>query len=156
MHKIYLGLGSNYHALDHLAQARERLQAAWGDLLASPIYESNSISDHSRYANQVVRVNSAAPVEEILTKTKTIERELGRTRSSERVSIDIDVLLVGHLTGRYQNGPATATLPHPDIELFSHVLVPLLDIEPDCTHPGTGKRYATGLSKVNRKNLQKL
>lgn len=108
-------------------------------------------------------INAAAEVEatpspiEMLERLHDIEQQLGRTRKTrwEPRVCDLDLIACGDAVlpdaetlrrwmqmdlGKAQTAmPPHLILPHPRMQERAFVLVPLLDIAPDWTHPLTGK-----------------
>jgi len=133
---IFLSLGTNIgNKASNLARASELIgllgqitqksslysTAAWGNTNQPPFY------------NQVLKINTSLPSEDLLDKLLSIERELGRIREERwgpRI-IDIDILFYHDKIINAQH----LTLPHPGIALRKFVLEPLAEISPDFIHP---------------------
>lgn len=90
---------------------------------------------------------------ELLTYTQKIEAAHGRDRSRERPkgerTLDIDILLFGSMVLDSEN----LKLPHPGILDRAFVLVPLLELEPEIIHPGTGRRMSEVLPTVRDQGI---
>ena len=135
MAKVYLSLGSNIDADQHVAQALTELEQAFGALVQSPIYESEAVGfEGDNFLNLVVVVDTELPVGELSTKLRDIENQLGRDRTAPRFSsrtMDIDILLYGDTVGEIDG----VQLPRKEILKNAFVLCPLADVAPDLLHP---------------------
>ncbi|GAB3251291.1 2-amino-4-hydroxy-6-hydroxymethyldihydropteridine diphosphokinase [Larkinella harenae] len=145
---VFLLLGANLgDRAATLHQAREYIQTDVGPVLAqSALYETAAwgVTDQPAFLNQVLKVLSVFPTEEILSKTQAIENRLGRVRRNKWGSriIDIDLLYVDHLVQQTE----TLTIPHPFLAERRFTLVPLVEIAPEFVHPV--------LQKTNRQLLE--
>jgi 2-amino-4-hydroxy-6-hydroxymethyldihydropteridine diphosphokinase len=142
----YLGLGSN------VGDRRANLQAAVDALPAhgvtvvasSSAYDTEPVGevlDQPEFLNACIRIETALEPEALLDACKAVERELGRRVGGVRHGprpIDVDVLLLGAETHR----SARLSLPHEQVTTRRFVLVPLLELAPDLTVPGTGSAAA--------------
>ena len=77
------------------------------------------------------------PPENILAHLKQIEKEVGRTPAEKWHArhIDVDILFLGHLVINREG----IIIPHPHLHERNFVLVPLMDLIPECVHPVLGK-----------------
>ena len=88
----------------------------------------------------VVKVKSLFNPNEMLDLFGRLESATGRnigTGAFDSRSLDIDMLLYGNLV--HQEKPFQ--VPRIDIELYSFVICPLAEIEPDGIHPISGKTF---------------
>lgn len=137
---VYLGLGSNKgDRRANLRAALERLDRVMELAGLSSVYESEPVGYREQpvFWNIVARVRTAAGPHELLASVKRIERDMGR-RSSFRYAprvIDIDLLLYGDAVVV----APTLEVPHPRMLERAFVLEPLVELEPDIRHPGTGQ-----------------
>ncbi|HIE84516.1 MAG TPA: 2-amino-4-hydroxy-6-hydroxymethyldihydropteridine diphosphokinase [Dehalococcoidia bacterium] len=142
-YEIYLGLGSNLgDRLDNLRTAIKHL----GDhyiypKLFSSLYETSpwGYADQPHFLNATISATTHLNPDEILTKIKLIESNMGRTKNDirwrERL-IDIDILLIQeHVVESME-----LQIPHIYLHERSFVLVPLAEISPDIIHPKIGLR----------------
>jgi len=148
----YLGLGSNIgDRYGHLNAALEALSSRGVSVTAvSSAYETapvGEILDQPDFLNAVARVETGLEPEELLDVLKEIEaqrgRELGGVRHAPRV-LDIDLLLLGDIeleTDRLK-------LPHREVQSRRFVLVPLLELDPALTLPGTGRPLVDALAEL--------
>ena len=133
MTSVYLGLGSNQQRERSLARAIHLLRTRFGQVICSPVYESEPLSGIGPpYFNLCVRLETDLPAGELKTILREIEQDCGRVRDdSGHCALDVDILLVGD-----SEGVADAvTLPHPDVLRHAFVLQPLCDLVPDLVHP---------------------
>ena len=135
----FIACGSNIDPRPNLAGALVRLDAVAERLRTSPTYLTRpwGMVEQAPYLNLVVGVRTADAPHLLLDRLQAIERALGRTRTvrySPR-SIDLDILLYDDLV----IGDERLTIPHPGLTERDFMLVPLLDIAPDLTHPADGE-----------------
>jgi 2-amino-4-hydroxy-6-hydroxymethyldihydropteridine diphosphokinase len=157
MATAYLGLGSNLgDRRANLARALELLEPQARVEAVSALYESppQPPAPPPDYLNAACRVTTDLSPHELLTHVKSIETQLGRVdgpRWSPR-PIDIDIELY--------DGLAIETpelkIPHPRLRERNFVLQPLLDIDPDLTHPATGERLDQLLQKAGNTGLRRI
>jgi 2-amino-4-hydroxy-6-hydroxymethyldihydropteridine diphosphokinase len=139
-----------------------------GPISSSPIYRSDPVGpvvDQPAFLNAVISFEICEEVAatQILTDLLAIEAELGRSREREVSlgprSIDLDLLLVGHLTIAVAGLPALI-LPHPRLHERAFVLRPLADlVGEDYVLPGQEPvTLATHLAKpeVAEQRIEKL
>jgi type III pantothenate kinase len=148
----YLGVGSNVgDRRARLQEAVDRLPEHGVQVLASSsVYDTEPVGlvlDQPQFLNAVLRVGTEHGPPELLDACKAVEREIGRTaglrRHAPRV-IDVDVLLVDGV----QFHSERLTLPHPEVSGRRFVLVPLLELDPELTLPGSGVRLAEALASL--------
>lgn len=135
MAKVFLSLGSNIDAHDHISQALIALRSVFGSLDKSPTYESEAVGfEGDNFLNLVVAINTDFSVGALSSALREIENRLGRDRSAPRFSartIDIDILLYDDLVGCIDG----VQLPRNEIVKNAFVLCPLADLAPDLEHP---------------------
>ena len=139
MRGVYLSLGSNVGDRgENLRLAVERLVPAGVRVLrVSPVYETEPVD----YANQRWFLNLVVEAEtelfpmQLLARTGSIERDLGRVRTVEKGprTIDIDILFYGRSVVKTER----LEIPHPRVAERRFVLAPLADLAPDLRHPVT-------------------
>ncbi|GAB3326802.1 2-amino-4-hydroxy-6-hydroxymethyldihydropteridine diphosphokinase [Larkinella ripae] len=134
---VFLLLGANLgDRAATLHRARHHLQTDVGPVLhQSALYETAAwgVIDQPAFLNQVLKVLSVFPAEEILAKTQALENRLGRVRREKWGSriIDIDLLYVDDLILKTE----PLTVPHPFLHERRFTLVPLAEIAPEFVHP---------------------
>lgn len=132
---VYLGLGSNIEAREHLQQALKVLRRAYGDLSLSPVYESEAVGFvGDNFLNMVVMIHTELPVGVLYEQLRDIENQFGRDRSAPKFSgrtLDIDILLYDDVVGEVDG----VILPREEILTNAFVLKPLCDMAPELMHP---------------------
>ena len=154
MPEAYIALGSNLgNRQANLAMALKMLLPLVRVDGVSPLYESQPQppAPPPSYYNAACRVTTGLRPLLLLRHLKRIEAMIGR-RPSPRWSprpIDLDIALYGNevLAGE------ELSLPHPRLAERAFVLRPLLDIDPDLSHPVTGERFAGLLAKLDESAL---
>lgn len=148
MPKLYLSLGSNEG--DRELLLRSAIDAI-GQLIGpvdsiSPFVETEPWGFESPhpFVNTALSVETSLPAMDVLERTQSIERQLGRRRKSiagryEDRPIDIDLLLYGDLVLTSER----LILPHPLLPERLFVLEPLAEIAPQILHPTLGKTIQT-------------
>lgn len=137
---VYLGLGSN------LGQRRAKLKKALqllGERLSleriSSLYETWPVGyeEQPPFLNAVCRATTEIGPFQLLSIIKGIEVALGRVPSFANAPrpIDIDILFYGDLVIKSPQ----LVIPHPRLEERAFVLIPLAEIAPDLSHPGSGE-----------------
>ncbi len=138
----YIGLGANLDdpaaqvilAMDELAKLPEsRLVARSSMYVSAPV----------GYANQPDFINAAVEIEtrlsprSLLAALLDIEHHHGRNRSFRNAprTLDLDLLLYGN-AHFHEEG---LTLPHPRMHERAFVLMPLLELAPALSIPGSGR-----------------
>ena len=147
---VYLGLGSNIgdreemlrNALAALDRSDLRL------LRASKFYETEPVGlrDQRWFLNIAAEFETMLFPRQLLQRTQSVERQLGRVRIAPNAprTIDIDVLLYGNTivkTGELQ-------IPHPRFRERRFVLAPLAELNPALRDPVTGKTMAELLAAL--------
>ena len=154
---VILALGSNLgDRCENLRQALKEISTNLSITKTSSIYETPpwGYSDQPVFFNQVLSgITSLNPLD-LLTFVKDIEQKMGRVNNFPNGPrlIDIDILLYGEQIINTEN----LVIPHPRMLERGFVLVPLAEIEPDLIIPGTNKRVAVFLQKVDQTGIQKL
>lgn len=140
---LTLSLGSNQQADLHIRQALDALQASFGAMRTSSVFESRAVGfDGNNFLNMAVAVDTRTPLTDVSTRIKALEDEHGRIRGGARFSprtLDIDILTYGDCIGDYQG----IVLPRPEITENAYVLWPLSQVCGDCCDPHSGLSYAT-------------
>ena len=155
MTQVFLGLGSNLEREKNIKAGLYALKNLFGELIISPIYESESVGFKGRhFYNLVVSLNTELSIAQLSESLKKIEDENGRVRSGPKYSprtLDIDILTYGDFVGVEAN----VELPRDEITKNAFVLLPLSDIAPNELHPVLKKSYAELWSTYD-KNSQAL
>ncbi len=136
---VYLGLGSNVGNRQRNIEAAVRLL---GERITvqrvSSIYETAPVGvpPQPDFLNAVCCAATDMPPEELLTLAQEIEAAMGRVPGAPGGPrpLDVDLLLFGDLVLETPR----LTIPHPRMAQRAFVLVPLVEIAPDLTHPTLG------------------
>ena len=149
--KAWIGLGSNLG--DREAMIRQALEAIAAmpdtDLLrASSLYDTEPVgeTDQPNFLNAVAQVDTELPSRQLLWNLLLIEKRLGRERTRRwgPRTIDLDLLLFGDEVIEEDD----LRVPHPEMIRRAFVLVPLVELEPNLVHPGTGETLLSHLSRL--------
>ncbi len=142
MPRVYVGIGSNVDRENSIRGAVRELNAHYGPLTLSPVYESKAHGfTGENFYNLVAGFDTAEPIERIKETLSQVESRFGRSRGGNRLlsrTLDLDLLLYGDVVRRDNQ----VNLPHPDIQRYAFVLCPLAEIAPDLRHPETGQTCA--------------
>ncbi|TXH20184.1 MAG: 2-amino-4-hydroxy-6-hydroxymethyldihydropteridine diphosphokinase [Chitinophagaceae bacterium] len=137
MKTVYLLLGTNLgYRIQNLSDATILIEKEIGCIInKSSIYETEpwGVADQDNYLNQVLVIQSDLCATAILEKVLSIEKKLGRERTTKYAArtIDIDILF-------YNNEIVLEDhlkIPHPFIHKRRFVLEPLNEISPQFKHP---------------------
>lgn len=141
MARIYVGVGSNIDGEWHVRKGVNALQEMFGELIISPVYESEPVGFAGKnFFNLVIGFDSVKKPEEISTGLHEIESSFGRNSGRGQLSsrtLDLDLLLYGDLIID-GNG---LQIPRKDILKYAFVLRPLADMAADRVHPVSGRHY---------------
>ncbi len=136
----YVGFGGNLgDPEDTFYRALEKIEALESVSVTniSSLYKTDPVGladGGGDFVNAVVEIDTYRSPEQLIYDLRKIERSLGKSRShrSDRSrKIDLDLLLFGsrHFAGK------ELEVPHPRMASRAFVLVPLVEIAPDFTHP---------------------
>lgn len=142
MPRVYLGLGSNIDREKNLRGAVRALEERFGDILISPVYESDAVGfEGDPFYNLVVAIDTDKTVGELAAELRAIEEAWGRDRLAPKFSsrtLDIDILTWGNACGEIDG----VSLPRDEILKHAFVLKPLADLAGNDRHPETIRPYA--------------
>ena len=140
-HVCFIGLGSNLgESSAQLRRALRDIDALPGTrlLACSSFYRSAPIGflDQPDFVNAVAKIATALTAQALLAALLNIEHQHGRERMFHNAprTLDLDVLLYDDLQFHEQG----LTVPHPQMHRRAFVLLPLLEIAPDCVISGIG------------------
>lgn len=140
----YVGIGSN------LGDARGNVERALLQLNLLPKTRLTSQSSLFRtapieangddYINAVARIETQLPALELLHELQAIELAHGRERPYRNAprTLDLDILLYG----AHKIQSESLTVPHPRLTQRAFALIPLLQIDPLITIPGSGAAHS--------------
>ena len=140
----YLSLGSNTKNKEQLIeQAVGLINLSENVKLVrtSALYETEpwGVKNQNWFLNLAAEIKTSLSASELLEKMQLIEKTLGRDRTKEirwgERPIDIDIIFYGHEIVNLPN----LTVPHINMHNRAFVLVPLLELIPDFTHPVLNK-----------------
>jgi len=145
MTTVYIGLGSNLtgnigspeqHVIAAI-QSLGKIQST-RTISISSLYKSKPLGPQNQddYINAVVQIETDLEPLALLDNLQAIENEHGRVRNEHwgPRTLDLDILMFGEEI--MQND--RLSIPHPEMLNRSFVLVPLAEINADCTIPGKG------------------
>ena len=141
MNTAYIGIGSNLgdrHQNCHMAL--DMLQKTPGCELTGHsdwyLTEPVGVKDQEPYVNGVASISTELSAHDLLRILLAIEQDMGRVRRNrwESRTIDLDLLLYG----RELINEKHLTVPHPLMHVRRFVLVPMVELEPNLTHPSLG------------------
>lgn len=151
MNTAYIGIGSNRgDRHQNCLTALDMLQKTPGCQLTghSDWYwtEPLGVKDQERYVNGVAIISTELSAQDLLRRLLAIEQDMGRVRRKRWESriIDLDLLLYG----REIISEKHLTVPHPLMHVRRFVLVPLVELEPNLTHPTLGQTMSELLAKL--------
>ena len=149
-HTIYLALGSNLgNRLENLKEAISSLSPQMTVKAKSHVYETLpwGFEDQPKFLNQALKAQTYLQPEPLLKHIKRLEIALGRKPSFQNGPrlIDIDILFYDDMV----LSTPSLTIPHPRLHERGFVLLPLMDLAPDLTHPVTKKSVREMLAFCN-------
>lgn len=151
---IYVAMGSNLgNRQANLAMALRMFEPLARVETVSALYESppQPPAPPPPYLNAACRIVTGLSPDALLRHLKRIEHLIGR-RDAQRWAprpIDLDIAL---FDDQVLDGD-DLTVPHPRLTERAFVLRPLLDLDPDLTHPASGERLADVLARVGSDSL---
>lgn len=142
MATIYISIGSNINPSENIRLALEDLETAFGDMVCSTHYESESVGfEGDNFINLVVRAETDLDIPAVSQLLHVIEDRHGRDRSGPKFSsrtLDLDLLLYDQEI--FEQGKLK--IPRDEILFNAFVLCPLAEIAPDLRHPIQHKTYS--------------
>lgn len=140
--EVFVGIGSNVGRERHIRLGLAAMRERFGDLCASPVYESAAVGFRgSPFFNLVVSFDCELPPAELVTVLHAMEQACGRQPQAPKFAprpLDLDLLLYGDLV--MEEGGLR--LPRADVLHYGFALKPLADLAPGLPHPVAGKTYA--------------
>jgi 2-amino-4-hydroxy-6-hydroxymethyldihydropteridine diphosphokinase len=155
-----LGLGSNKgDSVRQILDAIEDLSVFLRDIRRASLYETEPIgvTDQNNFINTCISGSFSGGPEELLEKIQAIERKYGRDRRHERRwgerSLDIDIILMDDLI---LPPPSPVEIPHPCYTERQFVLIPLLELLPDCVDPQSKRPLRAILEELEDQGVKKI
>ena len=155
-HIVYLALGSNLgNRLSNLKEAIAALPPQMEVKAKSAVYETPpwGYEDQPKFLNQVIKATTYLDPEPLLKHLKRLEVALGRKETFQNGPrlIDMDILFYDDLV---VNTPSLV-IPHPRLQERGFVLLPLMDLDPDLTHPVSKKSVREMMTSCNVEGIEK-
>jgi len=137
-----------------LAQALQQLEPEITIITQSQIYETPpwGYTNQPAFLNQVILANTSLSAQDLLSRLKNIEQDMGRKpnfRYGPRV-IDLDILFFNDEVIQDDN----LVIPHPEMTNRAFVLIPMREIAPDFEHPVRKKTIKELAEMVNSDDMQ--
>ena len=138
---VYLGLGANLGVPKETFERALVLLSEFSEIISvSRLYRSKpyGFSDQPPFVNAAVRISTDLPPPELLNQLQSVEETLGKKviRKNGPRLIDLDLLVYDELGLETKD----LVLPHPGIMERDFVLLPLIDLNPDLSHPQWGTK----------------
>lgn len=155
MKRVFLGLGTNMgDRQQNLADAIDAIAKKMEILRRSSVYETKAwgYTEQADFLNMVVEAKTELKPLALLNFLKRTESELGRVanfRYGPRV-IDIDILFYEDLV---RNTPRLQ-IPHPRLHERTFVLVPMVELAADLTHPILNRSMSELLKDVDGQEVR--
>lgn len=144
-YQVILSLGSNQgNRLKNIENGMQLIHQKIGTIIkVSKLYETASWGFESdAFYNCVILIHTFKEANEILSQVLAIEKQLGRVRLESQVyqsrSIDIDLITFDVCIIDTEN----LKIPHPLMQNRNFVLLPMLDLGIDWSHPILNKNIA--------------
>lgn len=141
MPKVFVSIGSNIDPETHIRGGLADLEARFGPLIMSSIYQSEAVGfEGNAFLNLVVAFDSDESVADIDQALDQIEHQHGRTQEQRKFSsrtLDLDLTLYGDLV--IEDDPIT--LPRDEITRYAFVLEPLAEMAGNLKHPVLQQSY---------------
>ncbi|MCY9822245.1 2-amino-4-hydroxy-6-hydroxymethyldihydropteridine diphosphokinase [Aeromonas media] len=138
MTRIYISLGSNIEREHHIRAGLDALQAEFGQLAVSRVFESEAVGFNGRpFYNLVVGADTDLPLATLCQRLRAMEFAHGREPDAKKFAprtLDLDLLLYGDLVCE-----APLVLPRGEILTNAFVLWPLAELAPALRHPVDGR-----------------
>jgi 2-amino-4-hydroxy-6-hydroxymethyldihydropteridine diphosphokinase len=139
--RCWISVGSNVDRERSIRGAVEDLRAAYGELVISPVYETDAVGfEGAPFLNLVIGIETETSVGAINRRLREIEDARGRVRGPNKFAprtLDLDLLTYGRTAGEVDG----CVLPRDEILKYPFVLAPLADVAPRERHPEDGRSY---------------
>jgi len=139
--QVFIGIGSSINRLESINSGIAALQAEFGKLRVSPLYESEAVGfAGGNFYNLVVEFQTDVTTQALIGKLKEIEIKHGRAEKTIKYAprtLDLDLLLYDQQVDQRIN------LPRAEITENAFVLKPLAELAPQLKHPLLQETYQT-------------
>ena len=159
MSRAWISVGSNIERERNIRGALQDLEALFGELVISPVYETEAVGfEGDAFFNLIIGIDSDRSPTELHRLMHEIEQRHGRQRGGEKFSsrtLDLDVLTYGD----EMRDEDSRHLPRDEILKYAFVLAPLADVAADELHPELGETYGSLWKRYDapdRDRLQRL
>jgi 2-amino-4-hydroxy-6-hydroxymethyldihydropteridine diphosphokinase len=147
MHQAFISIGSNIDPLKNIDKVKILLNNLF-ECTFSGLYETAAEGfEGNDFVNCVVGFKTDIAPADLNDILKNIEKNMGRTDRQKGMSnriIDLDLILYGDLVlnDKY------LSLPSDDIEKYSFILEPLVEIAGDIRHPVSKQSFKSLLMEL--------
>lgn len=135
MTRIYISLGSNIERERHIRAGLDALQAEFGELEVSRVFESEAVGFAGRpFYNLVVGADTELPLAILCQRLRAVEFTHGREPDAKKFAprtLDLDLLLYGEQIIQHER----LTVPHYGMKEREFVLLPLAELAPALVLP---------------------
>lgn len=142
MNRAYLSIGSNIDREHYVSACLNALDAEFGPLEISSVFESEAVGFRGDpFFNLVVGLDTHLSPDALFARLRALEHAHDRRRAAPKYSsrtLDIDILTHGAYVGLFAGGE----LPRDEILHNAFVLWPLAEIAPNIPHPRDGRTFA--------------
>lgn len=153
MATVYISIGSNIDRAKQIMSGVQALQAEYGDVQLSSVYECEPVGfKGDNFYNLVAKVNTNNTPGQVGEHLKELEKIHGRVDFSKKISarkIDLDILLYDDLVLQ-----TPVQIPRDEIPENAYVLQPLAEIAGDLIHPLLKQSYSLMWQKYNKSKQQ--
>ena len=147
MHQVFISIGSNIDPLKNIDKVKILLNDLF-ECTFSGLYETVAEGfEGDDFVNCVVGFKTDITPTKLNENLKDIEKNMGRTHRQKGMSnriIDLDLILYGDLVLNDKN----LSLPSDDIEKYSFILEPLVEIAGDIKHPVSKQSFKSLLMEL--------
>ena len=147
MHQVFISIGSNIDPLKNIDKVKILLNDLF-ECTFSGLYETVAEGfEGDDFVNCVVGFKTDITPTKLNENLKDIEKNMGRTDGQKGMSnriIDLDLILYGDLVLNDKN----LSLPSDDIEKYSFILEPLVEIAGDIKHPVSKQSFKSLLLEL--------
>tara|TARA_B100000965_G_scaffold307570_1_gene266540 strand:+ start:159 stop:608 length:450 start_codon:yes stop_codon:yes gene_type:complete len=147
MHQVFISIGSNIDPFKNIDKVKILLNDLF-ECTFSGLYETVAEGfEGDDFVNCVVGFKTDITPTKLNENLKDIEKNMGRTDRQKGMSnriIDLDLILYGDLVLNNKN----LSLPSDDIEKYSFILEPLVEIAGDIKHPVSKQSFKSLLMEL--------